>query len=87
MTAYNYPHNVINEGVPLKDCSGQYCRQLPIPVFPTAFYETVICLLLTAFLFFLRSRLTVPGTIFAAYLILNRAGKIFYRKDQGEYTV
>jgi prolipoprotein diacylglyceryltransferase len=42
MKAYNYPRNVINEGVAIKDCSGQYCRQLPIPVFPTPFYETVM---------------------------------------------
>jgi len=80
LIAYNFPHNVINEGVSLKDCSGQYCRQLPIPVFPTAFYETVICLLLTAFIFFLRSHLTVPGTIFAAYLILNGLERFFIEK-------
>ena len=78
--AYNYPHNVINEGVPLKDCSGQYCRHLPIPVFPTPFYETVVCLLLTALLFFLRSRLPVAGTVFAAYLILNGLERFFIEK-------
>ncbi len=71
MVAYNFPHNVIGEGVKLKDCTGQYCNQLPIPVFPTAFYETVVCLLLTCLLFFLRDKLPVPGTLFAVYLILN----------------
>ncbi|HUQ65807.1 MAG TPA: prolipoprotein diacylglyceryl transferase family protein [Flavitalea sp.] len=80
MTAFNYPHNVINEGVPLKNCEGQYCRQLPLPVFPTAFYETVICMLLTALLFFLRSRFSVPGTIFAVYLILNGLERFFIEK-------
>ena len=61
MVAYNYPHNVINEGVPIKDCTGQYCQQLPIPVFPTAFYETVICLILTARVFMLRRQVYRGG--------------------------
>ena len=80
MIAYNYPHNVINEGVTIKDCEGQYCRQLPIPVFPTAFYETVICSLLTALLFFLRSRINIAGAIFAIYLILNGLERFFIEK-------
>jgi phosphatidylglycerol---prolipoprotein diacylglyceryl transferase len=80
MIAYNYPHNVINEGVTIKGCSGQYCRQLPIPVFPTAFYETVICLLLTVLLFALRSRTTAAGTVFAVYLILNGLERFFIEK-------
>ena len=80
MIAYNYPKNVINEGVTIKNCTGQYCRQLPIPVFPTPFYETVICLLLTALLFLLRSRITVAGSIFAIYLILNGLERFFIEK-------
>jgi phosphatidylglycerol---prolipoprotein diacylglyceryl transferase len=80
IVAYNYPHNVINEGVNIRDCTGQYCRQLPIPVFPTAFYETVICALLTLLLFFLRSRTAIPGAIFAIYLILNGLERFFIEK-------
>jgi prolipoprotein diacylglyceryltransferase len=80
MVAYNYPHNVINEGVTIKDCSGQYCRQLPIPVFPTAFYETIMCLLLTALLFVYRSRSTIAGSVFALYLILNGIERFFIEK-------
>jgi len=80
MVAYNYPKNVINEGVAIKNCTGQYCRQLPIPVFPTPFYETVICSLLTALLLFLRSRMTVAGSIFAVYLIFNGLERFFIEK-------
>jgi phosphatidylglycerol:prolipoprotein diacylglycerol transferase len=80
MLAYNYPHNVINEGVPLKGCEGEYCRQLPLPVFPTAFYETVACLILTGLLFAIRSRLSVPGTVFAVYLFLNGLERFFVEK-------
>ncbi|MEO8583351.1 MAG: prolipoprotein diacylglyceryl transferase family protein, partial [Flavitalea sp.] len=80
MVAYNFPHNVINEGVAIKDCTGQYCHQLPIPVFPTAFYETIVCLLLTGMLFLLRSRMKVPGTLFAVYLIFNGIERFFVEK-------
>jgi prolipoprotein diacylglyceryltransferase len=80
MVAYNYPHNVINEGVKIQGCTGQYCNQLPIPVFPTAFYETIICLLLTGFLFLIRNRLKVAGTLFAVYLILNGLERFFIEK-------
>ena len=71
MVAYNFPHNVINEGVRIRNCTGQYCSVLPLPVFPTAFYETIACLFLTGFLLLLRNKLMVPGTLFAVYLILN----------------
>jgi prolipoprotein diacylglyceryltransferase len=69
--AYPYPHNVINEGVKITGCDGQYCSQLPIPVFPTPFYETLVCLGLFFVLWSLRKRLKVPGALFAVYLILN----------------
>lgn len=80
MVAYNYPHNVVNEGTTIKNCEGQYCRQLPIPVFPTPFYETVTCLLLTALLFFIRSRISVPGAVFSIYLFLNGLERFFVEK-------
>lgn len=80
MKAYNFPHNVINEGIAINGCSGQYCRQLPIPVFPTAFYETVMCLMLTGLLFLLRSRITAAGSIFAAYLVFNGVERFLIEK-------
>ncbi len=78
--AYNFPHNVISEGVKIGGCEGQYCSQLPIPVFPTAFYETIICLLLTAVLLFLRDKLTVGGTLFAVYLMFNGLERFLIEK-------
>ena len=47
-----YAHNVIGEGVPIKDCVGPYCNQLPIPVYPTALYEVIACLILFGVLWF-----------------------------------
>lgn len=77
MVAYNYPHNVINEGVRIPGCNEQYCSQLPIPVFPTPFYETILGLLLFGFLWSLRKKMKVPGTLFAVYLIVNGIERFF----------
>jgi prolipoprotein diacylglyceryltransferase len=78
--AYSYPHNVISEGVRMIDCNGQYCSQLPIPVFPTPFYETLVCLGLFFVLWGLRKRLKIPGTLFGLYLILNGVERFFVEK-------
>lgn len=81
MVAYHYPHNVINSGVPINGCTDdQYCRQLPIPVFPTPFYETIMGLILFTFLWLIRKRFTVPGTFFAVYLIVNGIERFFIEK-------
>lgn len=80
MFAYSYPHNVVSEGVRLPGCDGSYCSQLPIPVFPTPFYETVVCLGLFFLLWFLRKRLKVPGTLFGIYLLVNGVERFFVEK-------
>ena len=42
MWSYNFPHNVINAGIPIEGCTGNFCMQLANPVWPTAFYEVVL---------------------------------------------
>jgi prolipoprotein diacylglyceryl transferase len=66
-----YAHNVIGEGVPIKDCVGPYCNQLTNPVYPTALYEVIACLLLFGVLWFLRTRIKVAGRLAALYLMFN----------------
>ena len=78
--AYPYPHNVINDGVRMADCNGPFCNVLPIPVFPTPFYETLVCLGLFFVLWGLRKRLRVPGVLFSIYLILNGIERFFVEK-------
>jgi prolipoprotein diacylglyceryltransferase len=79
--AYPFPHNVISEGIRIPGCDGQsYCSQLPIPVFPTPFYETITCLILFLVLWYFRKRLAIPGTLFALYLILNGIERFFIEK-------
>jgi phosphatidylglycerol---prolipoprotein diacylglyceryl transferase len=71
MFAYAYPHNVNEDGILLRNCEGKYCRTLPLPVFPTPFYEIIACGLLFAFLWGIRKKIIVPGVMFCVYLILN----------------
>jgi phosphatidylglycerol---prolipoprotein diacylglyceryl transferase len=78
--AYSYPHNVISEGVRFPGCDGPYCNHLALPVFPTSFYETVVCVGLFALLWSLRKRFSIPGTLFAFYLIINGIERFFIEK-------
>lgn len=72
MVAYTFPNNVISEGVKIEGCNDpRYCNQLPMPVFPTAFYETILSLIIFAFLWLIRKRITIPGLLFSIYLVLN----------------
>jgi prolipoprotein diacylglyceryltransferase len=70
--AYNYPHNVGNEGIMTKDCNGgKYCGVLPLPVFPTPLYELTACFFLFSILWALRNKLKIAGRVMALYMILN----------------
>ena len=71
MWAYNYPHNIINEGVPIEGCAGSHCFQLAQGVFPTPVYETIMSVLIFSFLWSIRKRIKIPGAIFAIYLMFN----------------
>ncbi|WP_299289171.1 prolipoprotein diacylglyceryl transferase family protein [uncultured Mucilaginibacter sp.] len=71
MWAFRFPHNVGDEGIPIPGCVGKYCHQLPVPVYPTSFYESVICILLFLFLWSIRKYIKTPGLMFGIYLILN----------------
>jgi phosphatidylglycerol---prolipoprotein diacylglyceryl transferase len=87
--AYSYPHNVLGEGVRIPGCNGQYCSVLPLPVFPTPVYETVVCLVLFFILWYFRKRLRVAGAISGLYLILNGTERFFIEKIRvnTKYTI
>lgn len=80
MWAYNYPHNVIQAGVPIPNCTGQFCSQLPVPVFPTPLYETITCLILFFILWALRKHIRKPGIIAALYFMMNGVERFFIEK-------
>ena len=80
MWAYNYPNNVINAGVPIEGCVGQFCHQLPIPVFPTPIYEIIMSFILFGFLWYLRKKINIPGMIFGIYLIVSGLERFLIEK-------
>ena len=71
MFAYTYPQNVNKDGELIPGCTDEHARALPLPVFPTPFYETIACILLFLFLWTIRKRIKTPGVMFGIYLILN----------------
>jgi prolipoprotein diacylglyceryltransferase len=69
--SFKYPHNVVNEGIPIDACQGKYCYELAQGVFPTPLYEAIACILLFFALWSLRKKITVPGRMFFLYLLFN----------------
>jgi phosphatidylglycerol:prolipoprotein diacylglycerol transferase len=69
--SFDYPHNVNKDGVPLDNCTWQYCTHLAEKVFPTSIYEFVMALVIFGILWALRKRITIPGVLFFIYLIFN----------------
>ena len=69
--AYNYPQNVNKDGIILNGVTDEYNRVLPQPVFPTPFYETVLCTLLFLFLWSIRKKIKTPFVLFGIYLMVN----------------
>jgi phosphatidylglycerol:prolipoprotein diacylglycerol transferase len=70
MWSFNYPHNVINEGIPLENCNAHYCKQLVPGVFPTSVYEFIAMAIIFTGLWKIRKRIKIPGVLFFIYLIL-----------------
>jgi prolipoprotein diacylglyceryltransferase len=81
MWSYDYPNNVLSEGVPLDGCVGvKYCNHLVPSVYPTAFYEVIMCASLFLVLWYLRKKITTPGVLFSVYLIFNGVERFFIEK-------
>lgn len=78
--AYNYPHNILNQGIPIEGCAGPHCFVLAQPVFPTPIYETTMSLILFTILWSVRKKLKVPGALFAIYLMFNGAERFLIEK-------
>lgn len=81
MVAYTYPHNVNSMGTAIPGCDQpEHCNYLPLPVFPTPFYEIVACLLLFGILLLARPKIKLAGGLFCLYLVLNGFERFFIEK-------
>ena len=80
MWSYKYPNNVLNQGVPIEGCTGDYCMELAYPVWPTPFYEVIMASLIFLLLWSLRKKINLTGIMFFIYLILNGLERFFIEK-------
>lgn len=84
MWSYDFPHNVIRSGIPMEDCGNEfwepYCYQLANPVWPTAFYEVIMAILIFSLLWSIRKRIKIAGILFFTYLALNGVERFFIEK-------
>lgn len=69
--AHDYPHNIINAGVPIEGCTEAHCFVLPETVYPTPIYELLAACLLFGVLWHYRKKIIIPGMLFTLYLILS----------------
>jgi len=67
--AYDYPHNVLHEGVPIADYVGKYSTHLAVPVFPTPLYESLSMIVIFLVLWNLRKRIKTPAILFSIYVM------------------
>jgi len=78
--SYTYPHNILNQGVLIPGCQGVHCHELAAPVWPTPIYETSLSFIIFGILWLLRKRFTIPGVIFAIYLMFNGTERFIIEK-------
>lgn len=69
--AYSYPQNVNKDGILIPGNEEEHNRTLPLPVFPTPLYETILCTLLFLFLWAIRGIIKTPLVMFGVYLFVN----------------
>lgn len=81
MVAYTYPHNVNGMGVKIAGCDeADHCTHLPLPVFPTPFYETIVCLIFFGILIYAQKRIKLAGGLVSLYLVLTGIERFFIEK-------
>ncbi len=69
--AYAYPQNVNKDGIRIPGNTDEHNRVLPLPVYPTPLYETILCTIIFLFLWSIRRSIKVPVKMFGIYLMLN----------------
>lgn len=78
--AFTYPHNVLNQGVPIENCDWNYCMELAVPVYPTPIYEIMMAFIIGGFLWGIRKKIKIPGMLFFIYVFFNGLERFFIEK-------
>lgn len=78
--SYDYPNNILRQGVALEGCVNRYCAHLAEAVYPTAVYETIMAFTIGGILWSLRKRLKIAGMLFFLYLALNGLERFWIEK-------
>ncbi len=78
--SYTYPHNILNQGIPIEGCVGAHCNELAQPVWPTPIYETTMAFIIFGILMVIRKHINIPGAIFAIYLMFNGLERFLIEK-------
>ncbi len=68
--AYDYPNNILSEGIAIPGCELSHCNVLANPVYPTPLYESLIMIVIFTVLWSLRKRIKLPGILLCLYFIL-----------------
>ena len=80
MWSFDFPRNVVDSGIPIEGLNALHNHHLPIPVYPTPFYEIIMALGIAFFLWSIRKRITTHGVLFMIYLTLNGIERFFIEK-------
>ncbi|MGB4846376.1 MAG: prolipoprotein diacylglyceryl transferase family protein [Saprospiraceae bacterium] len=80
MWSFDYPHNVLNDGIQIEGCLWHYCKHLGEGVYPTPLYESFFAFIIFGILWSLRKRIKIPGIIFFIYVLLNGIERFFIEK-------
>lgn len=85
--SFTYPHNVIHAGKYIQGCYERYCNELPAPVYPTSFYESIICMAFFFLVWSLRNRIKTPGLMFFIFMLFSGIERFFieYIKTNPKY--
>jgi phosphatidylglycerol:prolipoprotein diacylglycerol transferase len=86
MWSFKYPHNAINAGLSIPGCDGNYCNQLLQGVYPTPFYELVLCIGMFLLMWAFRKKIKIPGLMFSIYLILNGGERFLIERIRINYN-
>ncbi len=78
--AYDFPHNVINQGIKITDCAGRHCHVLEQPVYPTSLYESLMSMILFLILWLSRGSIKIVGWVFSIYLMMNGLERFLIEK-------